>query len=150
MLSQQGGGEDIAPFMLEDGGLNMPSSDLFVTDEPHVPALDLSGEYYPPNSFTEFDNQLDSNGQPIPIYCVCRQPEAGFMIGCEQCGEWYHGKCIGIDRELGERLPRFTCHTCLGRTSSARAILRHFYNWPSHSLQSPSIAHLIGVKPSIL
>lgn len=30
-------------------------------------------------------------------YCVCRSTDdSGFMICCDKCGEWYHGRCIGL------------------------------------------------------
>ena len=28
-----------------------------------------------------------------PIFCICRSPEAGLMIECEICHEWYVGLC---------------------------------------------------------
>ncbi|CAH2355929.1 hypothetical protein CLIB1423_39S00166 [[Candida] railenensis] len=37
----------------------------------------------------------ETNGEDLPpIYCVCREPEAGTMIGCDICKEWYHIQCI--------------------------------------------------------
>ena len=32
-------------------------------------------------------------------YCVCRAPWDGksFMIECNDCGEWYHGACVGLN-----------------------------------------------------
>lgn len=31
-------------------------------------------------------------------YCICRMPEFGFMLECEGCNEWFHGKCVGVTR----------------------------------------------------
>ena len=33
------------------------------------------------------------------LYCVCRQPSAGFMVACDNkhCPiEWFHGSCVGV------------------------------------------------------
>ena len=33
------------------------------------------------------------------LFCVCSMPECydSDMISCEQCQQWYHYKCVGID-----------------------------------------------------
>ena len=31
-----------------------------------------------------------------PVFCICRRPEAGLMIECEICHDWY----VGVDRSL--------------------------------------------------
>ncbi|KAI9012722.1 hypothetical protein BC832DRAFT_521979, partial [Gaertneriomyces semiglobifer] len=33
------------------------------------------------------------------VYCICRRPYDGseFMIQCEACEEWFHGKCVGVE-----------------------------------------------------
>ena len=30
------------------------------------------------------------------VFCICRQPEAGTMIGCEGCDDWFHPHCFGL------------------------------------------------------
>jgi len=37
-----------------------------------------------------------------PLYCVCRQPHTRgiFMIQCDACDEWFHGRCIGVDEDV--------------------------------------------------
>jgi hypothetical protein len=45
------------------------------------------------------------------LHCTCKQPYssdrywllkhwchlfARFMIGCDYCGEWFHGSCVGV------------------------------------------------------
>lgn len=47
-------------------------------------------------------------------YCICRGPDDHrWMIGCEVCEDWFHGECIHIDKELGEKLiERFVCPRC--------------------------------------
>ncbi|KAI4722468.1 hypothetical protein E4T48_01363 [Aureobasidium sp. EXF-10727] len=46
------------------------------------------------------------------LYCVCRGPDRGFMIGCDSCNEWFHGECVGISQEEGSSLDEYTCPEC--------------------------------------
>ena len=35
-----------------------------------------------------------------PKYCICHGPDDGsFMIACDFCDEWFHGKCVGGHRK---------------------------------------------------
>lgn len=46
-------------------------------------------------------------------YCICNGPDDGtFMIFCDQCEEWYHGKCIGLTKEKSRSINKFVCHLC--------------------------------------
>lgn len=52
------------------------------------------------------------------LYCFCRKSEAGYMLQCELCHEWYHATCLHIPK--GKRMPgkdigkesRFLCLSC--------------------------------------
>ena len=50
--------------------------------------------------------------QTMCSYCLCRRPYDGFMIGCDECEEWYHGQCIGISESQAEKFDRFVCVRC--------------------------------------
>jgi COMPASS component SPP1 len=28
------------------------------------------------------------------LYCICKQPETADMIGCDDCDNWFHPKCL--------------------------------------------------------
>lgn len=46
------------------------------------------------------------------LYCICRQPETGNMIACDNCEEWFHAECFNINlQEIVdiEHFP-FMCH----------------------------------------
>lgn len=47
-------------------------------------------------------------------YCICRGPDNHrFMIACDQCEDWFHGDCIGMDKYTGENLvQRYICPNC--------------------------------------
>ena len=35
------------------------------------------------------------------------------MISCDACEDWFHGECVDLDKETGERLvERFVCPNC--------------------------------------
>ncbi|KXJ94086.1 hypothetical protein Micbo1qcDRAFT_231654 [Microdochium bolleyi] len=47
-------------------------------------------------------------------YCICRGPDDHrWMIGCDVCEDWFHGTCVDLPKEIGERLiERFVCPNC--------------------------------------
>ena len=61
-------------------------------------------------------NPVSSKDSSKGLFCICRQPESRFMICCDQCGEWFHGDCIGITEAEGDRMDKddisFICNQC--------------------------------------
>ena len=84
----------------------------FEAQHAHVAAEEDEGQFMNPQSFTEYDEGEGAEDSDDAVWCICRKSAGGFMIECEACNEWYHGKCIGIDAELGARIDHFTCHRC--------------------------------------
>jgi len=41
-------------------------------------------------------DEVSNLKQAMCSYCICRRPYEGFMIGCDECDDWYHGHCIGV------------------------------------------------------
>ncbi|KAF9084972.1 hypothetical protein BGX23_010077 [Mortierella sp. AD031] len=62
------------------------------------------------------------------VYCVCRGPYDGveFMIACDRCEEWFHGRCIGMKPQEAKKSNHYYCDTCqrirrmFGVTSAAQ------------------------------
>ena len=84
---------------------------------PPFPSLDVSiaggvvAYYSPP----------PTNGAPLALFCVCREPYDRFMIECEDCHEWYHGDCVGVrNDEMGDESDAYTCATCAALRSEGR------------------------------
>ena len=59
---------------------------------------------------------------PADLWCLCRQPEVDrFMIRCDMqggdCMVWYHGDCVGISKQRGNRMEctgeDFVCPICI-------------------------------------
>jgi histone demethylase JARID1 len=47
--------------------------------------------------------------------CVCRKGElemVGWMVQCDQCQEWYHGKCVNISKATVQQQSAFKCPVC--------------------------------------
>lgn len=69
---------------------------------------------------TVFKEEQDNFGKVIieshqdeVLYCVCRKPDVDqFMIGCDNCDEWYHGNCIGITKQEAKKIKQYFCHAC--------------------------------------
>ena len=51
------------------------------------------------------------------VYCVCRKPNDGSpMIGCSRCDEWYHFRCIGLNKKRAADIEEYECDRCGGGT----------------------------------
>ncbi|KAJ1909818.1 hypothetical protein IWQ60_010969, partial [Tieghemiomyces parasiticus] len=73
------------------------------------------------NGYHDTDNALSrghdrrhqrADARGPPLYCVCRQPEQGFMVECDLCHEWYHGGCLKLSRRETKALSYFVCPIC--------------------------------------
>ncbi|KAF2170738.1 hypothetical protein M409DRAFT_51006 [Zasmidium cellare ATCC 36951] len=81
------------------------------------------------------------DGEPITVgsnssrdvFCICRKSEAGMMIECELCREWYHGKCLKIARGKVKEDDKYTCPICDWRVKiprdAARPKLEELQSW---------------------
>lgn len=58
------------------------------------------------------------------VFCICRRTEAGMMIECEVCHEWYHGKCLKIARGKVKEDEKYTCPICDWRVKIPRDAAR--------------------------
>mgnify|MGYP002630135236 CR=1 FL=1 len=38
-----------------------------------------------------------------------------FMIGCDKCGRWYHGPCVGVGKNAADAMDEFLCPECSRR-----------------------------------
>ncbi|XP_075997513.1 CXXC-type zinc finger protein 1b isoform X1 [Genypterus blacodes] len=52
-------------------------------------------------------------GENAPLYCICRKPDINcFMIGCDNCNEWFHGHCISITEKMAKAIREWYCMRC--------------------------------------
>ncbi|KAE8446574.1 hypothetical protein EG329_011906 [Mollisiaceae sp. DMI_Dod_QoI] len=100
-----------------------------MTDKPRMPAEPASREPSPSEA------KLHSWEDPRfrEVFCICRRIEAGMMIECELCHEWYHGKCLKIARGKVKDDEKYTCPICDWRVriprDAARPKLEDLQNW---------------------
>lgn len=109
--------------------------------------FDLEDSYRPPVEPSSRDNSpeglLENSGNPNnmwgpksrkrDVFCICRHSEAGMMIECEVCHEWYHGKCLKIARGKVKEFDKYTCPICDWRQKiprdAARPKLEDLQDW---------------------
>ena len=55
--------------------------------------------------------------QYVDLYCLCRQPYQNgiFMIGCDQCDDWYHPACVGLTEPQANKIKKYICPRCCKR-----------------------------------
>ncbi|XP_022168280.1 PHD finger protein 3 [Myzus persicae] len=81
---------------------------------------------YSEESDTDREGNMTSEDDPNRLWCVCRKPHNNrFMICCDTCEDWFHGKCVGITKALGEQMEargvEWNCPPCKKkRTEDAR------------------------------
>lgn len=52
----------------------------------------------------EEDNS-DSEDDPDRLWCICKRPHNNrFMICCDVCEDWFHGKCVHVSKAMGNYL----------------------------------------------
>ena len=65
---------------------------------------------------TEDVDDEEEPGTPGPdeqLYCICRRADTGtFMIGCDSCDDWFHGKCVGVEEKNQGLIDRYICPNC--------------------------------------
>ncbi|RDL38759.1 uncharacterized protein BP5553_03099 [Venustampulla echinocandica] len=107
---------------------NLDCFDIHV-DKPRMPAEPASREPSPSEA------KLHSWEDPRfrEVFCICRRTEAGMMIECELCHEWYHCRCLKIARGKVKEEEKYTCPICDWRVciprDAARPKLEDLEDW---------------------
>lgn len=62
--------------------------------------------------FVDTQQPLNHSGR-VDVYCFCRKPYDGsFMIQCDGCAEWYHGRCVNLTPSDAVAIDKYTCKKC--------------------------------------
>ncbi|OAF70947.1 hypothetical protein A3Q56_01314 [Intoshia linei] len=63
------------------------------------------------------------------LYCICKSTECKtFMIQCDICNEWYHGKCMGIEEIYADCINSFECSNCSASNKPDYSLDQEFQN----------------------
>ncbi|XP_072940862.1 uncharacterized protein pps isoform X2 [Epargyreus clarus] len=53
----------------------------------------------------ESQESWNSEDDPNRLWCICKQPHNNrFMICCDGCEDWFHGKCVNITKAMGQQM----------------------------------------------
>jgi hypothetical protein len=59
------------------------------------------------------DKYGDQGDDSSDVYCTCRKPFRGeFMIQCDSCSEWYHGRCVNVTQPEAIHFDVYKCPLC--------------------------------------
>nr|XP_054772498.1 uncharacterized protein LOC129280508 [Lytechinus pictus] len=67
------------------------------------------------------EHDTGNDDDPEKLWCICRQPyDEKFMICCDKCEDWFHGKCVNVTKKEGKRMERenisWMCPKCTGES----------------------------------
>ncbi|XP_062855567.1 CXXC-type zinc finger protein 1a isoform X2 [Trichomycterus rosablanca] len=63
--------------------------------------------------------EMSTSRDNAPVYCICRKPDINcFMIGCDNCNEWFHGDCINISEKTAKSIRVWYCEKCRSKDDS--------------------------------
>ncbi|XP_053481674.1 CXXC-type zinc finger protein 1a [Ictalurus furcatus] len=69
--------------------------------------------------------EMSTNQGNAPVYCICRKPDINcFMIGCDNCNEWFHGDCINISEKMAKSIRVWYCEKCRSNDDSLETKFR--------------------------
>ncbi|KAJ5949005.1 hypothetical protein N7454_002312 [Penicillium verhagenii] len=122
------------------------NSYCFDLDDSYRPPVEPSSRDNTPDGLLESSNPNVSNvwgpkSRKRDVFCICRHSEAGMMIECEVCHEWYHGKCLKIARGKVKEFDKYTCPICDWRQKiprdAARPKLEDLLEWQAEIATLP-------------
>ncbi|XP_042203962.1 lysine-specific demethylase 7B-like isoform X2 [Homarus americanus] len=74
------------------------------------------------------------------IYCLCGQSTdlSRFMIQCDICKDWFHGRCVGVREYQAVDIDRFHCPRC--EAYNGPSVLKARLNWHRHDYSETDAA----------
>jgi PHD-finger len=54
------------------------------------------------------------------VMCLCNQRTDEFMLDCDECHCWYHGRCVAVTKEVAEAGVTWVCDRCQVREQILR------------------------------
>ena len=62
-------------------------------------------------------------------FCICRQGDdsVNYMIMCENCKEWFHGKCINLTKYEADNIKDYICLCCCRRKGNYNVNYNNYF-----------------------
>ena len=72
----------------------------------------ISMDYY--NRYMYLRSNLIFHDDTGEQYCICRKGDdsVNYMIMCEKCKEWFHGKCLDMPKNVADNISHYYCLCC--------------------------------------
>jgi len=64
------------------------------------------------NEVLEEEDDVINDDNDYCASCNSRYKVNAFWICCDECGKWYHGKCVNITSSEAEHKERYECPDC--------------------------------------
>ncbi|XP_037968475.2 death-inducer obliterator 1 isoform X1 [Plutella xylostella] len=86
---------------------------------------DIAEAFAVEKASAESQESWNSEDDPYRLWCICRQPHNNrFMICCDGCEDWFHGKCVNITKVMGQQMEEqgieWRCPNCVKKTKSLK------------------------------
>lgn len=96
-----------------------PAKKVCPNDEPESKEKSITSD----EENEDEDDDKDDDDDPTKLWCICRQPHNNrFMILCEGCEDWFHGKCVGMTKAKNTKLEAqgimWYCDSCKEKNGS--------------------------------
>lgn len=57
----------------------------------------------------------------VDVFSICSR----FYICCDQCQNWFHGRCVGILQSEADGIDEYVCPNCQGSSEINQANMRN-------------------------
>lgn len=78
------------------------------------------------NQKDDCKKEEDEDEDEEEIFCICRTPDIDrFMIACDNCMEWFHGDCVGVEnKRAAKKIKEWYCQRCLEEKSDLQIVYK--------------------------
>ncbi|KPI94969.1 PHD finger protein 3 [Papilio xuthus] len=107
----------------------------------------------------ESQESLNSEDDPNRLWCICKQPHNNrFMICCDSCQDWFHGKCVNITKAMGQQMEdqgiEWRCPNCVKsiktKTNKVAAAAKNVESHETRSLAASILPKDTGSKTNCI
>ncbi|KAI8922530.1 hypothetical protein DFJ77DRAFT_425647, partial [Powellomyces hirtus] len=91
------------------------SASLLLSQSTTAAAATIATVPPPPAKSKKPPKTVNTNISKPQLYCICRTEYDGkqFMIACDSCQEWFHGKCVNVKQNAKNKNEKYFCVNCI-------------------------------------